>query len=217
MSYTFVPEPRPPLLSKNISTSSTAQTKKDGAQRSSRNTENMPKSINHAASAYSYRPPPSVSSPGSLPEHGYRIQPQIAIRQAYRNSEDQGEDSDYYHESSPGRAWKEIKQAVPRVRVVGFNASTPHIPESGANVDPVPFQPRQAFNDNLHGPSGPSRRASASDRSDIFYRQTLRAAADMPHVSRIHASAVSHHRADTCKQSISHGSDLRRKTMTRAN
>ncbi|KAL5534889.1 hypothetical protein ACEPAF_2979 [Sanghuangporus sanghuang] len=213
MSYTFVPEPRPPLLSKNISTSSTTQAKKDGTQRSSRNTENMPKSINHAASAYSYRPPPSVSSPGSLPEHGYRIQPQT-----YRNSEDQGEDSDYYHESSPGRAWKETKQAVPRMRVVGFNVSTPHTPDSGANVDPAPFQPRQAlFNDNPHIPSGPSRRASASDRSDIFYGQTLRAAADMPHVSRIHASAVSHHRADTCKQSISHGSDLRRTTMTRAN
>ncbi|KAL5495935.1 hypothetical protein ACEPAI_1399 [Sanghuangporus weigelae] len=193
MSYTFIPKPRPPLLSKNVSASSTTQTEKDKTHRSERNTKDMPKSIIHVAPAYSYHPP-SISSPCSLPEQGYRIQHQTATRQEYQNCEDQGEDSDYYHESTPGRAWKETKQAVPRMRVVGFNVSMPCTPESGANVAPVPFQP---INDNPHIPSGPSRRASASDRSDIFYGQTLRAAADKPHVSRIHASAVSHHRADT--------------------
>ena len=134
MSYTFSPEPHPPLLSKNTSTSSTKHSKRDGTRYSPVNADSMSKSVMHTAPAYGYRPP-SASSPHSLPEHGYRIQPQSFSVQTYRitEAEDKGEDSDYYHESTPGRAWKETKQATPRMRVVGFNVSTAHTPKSGAN------------------------------------------------------------------------------------
>ena len=72
----------------------------------------------------------------------------------------------------------------------------------------------------VHSHPGTSRRGgSAPDRSEIFYGQSLHAAADKPHVSRIHASAVPRRRSDTCKQqsiTTSAGSDLRRKTLTKA-
>lgn len=45
------------------------------------------------------------------------------VSSEYHLEEDQGEDSDCYTESTPGRAWKKSSHAHPRTRISGFDTS----------------------------------------------------------------------------------------------
>ena len=156
----------------------------------------------------------------------------IFVIGTYHDTEDQGEDSDYFPESTPGHAWHKREQVLPKMRVVGFDTSSACASKSCANGQQF-FVP--IISDctplilHLLGPPSPSQlrshpnrsalqssitsRQSPDGRSNVPRRQSLsiQPSSDKSCISQASVSPITQHRTDLSKCNVPHASDIYQK------